>query len=167
MSDTDDEDRFYNEHAALLGHVTLAWNDCQSMVMDIFHRSSGMDWDKSTAVFLALKSDQSQRDITVALLKSVLNREADSGMCELGTSLVGRLGTLAGERNAATHTMWVTVNPSRRIEPHPAIPRPKNLKANFKDQFENLTTNLRKLFRDLLKFQAALRVHLEQRATSH
>jgi hypothetical protein len=29
--------QFYNEHAALLGHVTLAWNDCQYMVLSIFH----------------------------------------------------------------------------------------------------------------------------------
>jgi hypothetical protein len=55
--------------------------------------------------------------------------------------------------------MWITVMPSRKVEPHPAIPRPKNLKADFKTKFETLTKNLRKLFRELLKFQAALRLH--------
>jgi hypothetical protein len=160
MADTDDEDRFYNEHAALLGHVTLAWNDCQSMVMQIFHTLSGTSWAKSTSVFLALKSDQSQRDITVALLLAVLNRADDDGMRQLGTSLVGQLGSLAGERNAATHTMWITVMPSRRVEPHPAIPKPKILKPDFKSQFEGLTQKLRKLFRELLKYEATLRVHL-------
>jgi hypothetical protein len=166
MADTDDEDRFYNEHAALLGHVTLAWNDCQSMVMQIFHTLSGTSWAKSTSVFLALKSDQSQRDITVALLLAVLNRADDDGMRQLGTSLVGQLGSLAGERNAATHTMWITVMPSRRVEPHPAIPKPKILKPDFKSQFEGLTQKLRKLFRELLKYEAALRVHLEQTSKS-
>jgi hypothetical protein len=132
MDDADDEDRFYNEHAALLGHVTLAWNDCQSMVMQIFHTLSGTSWAQSTSVFLALKSDQSQRDITVALLLAVLNRADDDGLRQLGTSLVGQLGSLAGERNAATHTMWITVMPSRKVEPtcrpcpayFPTIPPP-------------------------------------------
>ena len=162
MDDTDDEDRFYNEHAALLGHVTLAWNDCQSMIMQIFDTLSGTSWGQSTSVFLALKSDQSQRDITVALLLAVLDRADDDGMRQLGTSLVGQLGALAGERNAATHTMWITVMPSRKVQPHPAIPKRKALKPDFKSQFENLTQNLRKLFRELLNYEAALRVHLEQ-----
>jgi hypothetical protein len=162
MDDNDDEDRFYNEHAALLGHVTLAWNDCQSMIMQIFHTLSGTTWGHSSAVFLALKSDQSQRDITIALLRAVLDRADDDAMRQHGTSLVSQLGNFAGERNAATHTMWITVMPSRKVEPHPAIPMPKNLKPDFKSQFENLTRRLRKLFRELLNYDAALRVHLEQ-----
>jgi hypothetical protein len=162
MDDTNDEDRFYNEHAALLGHVTLAWNDCQSMVMQIFHTLSGTSWVQSTSVFLSLKSDQSQRDITIALLLAVLDRAGDDPIRQLGTSLVGQLGSLAGERNAATHTMWITVMPSRKVEPHPAIPKPKMLKPDFKSQFENLTQKLRKLFRELLNYDAALRLHLEQ-----
>jgi hypothetical protein len=162
MGDTDDEDRFYNEHAALLGHVTLAWNDCQSMVMQIFHTLSGTSWGQSTSVFLALKSDQSQRDITIALLLAVLDRAEDDGMRQLGTSLVGQLGALAGERNAATHTMWITVMPSRKVQPHPAIPKRKALQPDFKSQFENLTQNLRNLFRKFLNYEAGLRVHLEQ-----
>jgi hypothetical protein len=167
MSDTEDEDRYYKEHAALLGHVTLAWNDCQSMILNIFHELSGMSWDKSTAVFLALKSDQSQRDITVALMMSTLYRANDKPIREFGTSLVGQLGKLAGQRNAATHTMWVTVMPLRTVEPHPALPRPKNLLPDFKSQFENLTENLRKLFRELMNFHAALHVHLEQQAKGY
>jgi len=39
---------------------------------------------------------------------------------------------------------------------------PKKLKPDFKSQFENLTRRLRKLFRELLNYDAALRVHLEQ-----
>jgi hypothetical protein len=166
MADFEDDELYYDQHAALLGHVTLAWNDCQSMVMDIFHELSGMSWEKSTAVFLALKSDQSQRDITVALMVAALNGANDKDMCEMGTRLIGQLGNLAGERNAATHTMWVTVMPDRRIEPRPSLPRPKILKPDFKAQFEALTKKLRDLFRKLLKFSAALRVHLEQRTAA-
>jgi|SRR4051794_20163750 hypothetical protein len=89
MVDNEDEDRFYNEHAALLGHATLAWNDCQSMIMQIFHTLSGTTWGQSTAVFLALKSDQSQRDITIALLRAILDRAIDDAIRELGTKFCG------------------------------------------------------------------------------
>ena len=41
MTEPVTEDDYYEEHAALLGHVTLAWNDCQYMVLSIFHTLSG------------------------------------------------------------------------------------------------------------------------------
>jgi hypothetical protein len=162
MNDANDEDRFYDKHAALLGHVTLAWNDCQSMIIQIFHTLSGTSWDRSTSVFLALKSDHSQRNITVALLQTVLDRAEDADIRHLGKSLVDQLATLAGERNAATHTMWVTVMPSRKVQPHPWVPKPKALKPDFKSQFEDLTRKLRDLFRKLLDYEESLRMHLGQ-----
>ena len=51
VSDAD----YYNEHAALLGHVTLAWNDCHYMVLSIFHILSGLSWSDAHTKFLALK----------------------------------------------------------------------------------------------------------------
>jgi hypothetical protein len=143
-----------------LGHVTLAWNDCHSMVLDIFHTLSGLSWGKAQAVFLALKSDHDRREITLVLMAEVLNTENDQPLREQGTKLLGQLAGLAGERNLATHTMWITVMPQREVRPHPALRRPKNLKADFKSQFTSLTTKLRGLFRDLLRHHAALRVHL-------
>jgi hypothetical protein len=41
----------YAEYAALIGHVTIAWNDCHSFVFSIFHELTGMDWDRSKAIF--------------------------------------------------------------------------------------------------------------------
>jgi hypothetical protein len=45
------DDKYYNEHAALLGHVTLAWNDCHFEVLSIFHILSGLSWSKAHAMF--------------------------------------------------------------------------------------------------------------------
>jgi hypothetical protein len=159
---TDDE--YYEQHATLLGHVTLVWNDCQYMVFSIFHTLSGVSWGKASAIFLALRSDRDRREITLALMKQVLSTKNDEPMREKGTELLGQLAALAGERNLATHTMWVTVMPEREIQPHPALPRPKNLQADFKSQFSNLTTNLRNLFRELMKYEGGLRLHLEETA---
>jgi hypothetical protein len=164
---TTPDDKYYNDHAALLGLVSLAWNDCHSMVLNIFHTVSGMSWTKAQAAFLAIKADQAQRDMTIALLNAVLATENDSRMLELGTSLLGKLGGLAGERNLAAHTMWITTLPDRKIVPHPGIMKPKLLREDFETQFSELTTKLRDLFRRLLEYHAALRVHLEQRKAGH
>jgi hypothetical protein len=32
MTEPITDETFYNEHAALVGHVALAWNDCHSVV---------------------------------------------------------------------------------------------------------------------------------------
>jgi hypothetical protein len=163
MTGTVTEDKYYKDHAALLGHVTLAWNDCHYMVLRIFHILSGVSWERAYAVFLALKSDHDRREIALALMKEVLNTKNDQAMRERGTELLGQLATLAGERNLATHTMWATEMPQREVRPHPALPRPKNLKDDFNSQFSDLTTKLQTLFRELVLYHAAFRAHLGQR----
>src|SRR5262245_41147547 len=65
---TVDDDKYYEEHAALLGHVTLAWNDCHYEVLSIFHTLSGVSWRNASAIFLALRSDRDRREITLELM---------------------------------------------------------------------------------------------------
>jgi hypothetical protein len=161
MTGTITDDKYYEDHAALLGRVALAWNDCHYVVLSIFHTLSGVSWSKACAIFFALKSDHDRREIALALMKEVLNTENDRRMRELGTQLFGRLAGLAGERNAATHTMWASVMPDGEVQPHPALPRPKVLKDNVRAQFSELTTELRNLFRELWLYQSALWEHLE------
>jgi hypothetical protein len=158
--------KYLEDHAALLGHVTIAWNDCHYMVLSIFHTLSGVSWETAYAIFLALKSDHDRREITLALMKEVLDTNNDQPMREWGTRLLGQLSALAGERNLATHTMWATVINMKRegqpeVRPNPSLPQPKNLKVDFGSQFSNLTTSLRNLFRELLDYDPALRVHLK------
>jgi hypothetical protein len=163
MTGTVTDEDFYNEHAALLGHVTLAWNDCHSVVLEIFHTLSGGSWEAASSTFLALNSDYERRKITLERMNGILDTYNDQAISELGTQLLSQLRSLAGERNLATHTMWVAVMPQREIRPHPGLPQPKSLNADFKAQFSKLTTGLRGLFRELMRYDAALRVHLEQR----
>jgi hypothetical protein len=73
MTETITDEKYYNEHAALLGHVTLAWNDCHNIVLSIFHILSGLSWGKASAIFLALKSDHDRREITLSLMNEVLH----------------------------------------------------------------------------------------------
>jgi hypothetical protein len=156
---TDDE--YYEQHAALLGRVTLAWNDCHYMVLWIFRTVSGLSWSKACDSFLAQKTDHNRRGITLRLMKEVLNTRNDDQMRERGTQLLDQLGKLADERNLATHTIWASVMPDREVRPHPALPRSEKLKDDFKSQFSHLTTKLRDLAGELMQYESGLHVHLE------
>ena len=163
-------DTVIEEHAALLGRVTLAWNDCHYMVLWIFHTLSGVSWEKACATFFEQNSDHNRRGITLTRMKEALNTKNDELMLEKGTELLDNLTNLAVERNLATHTMWAsapihtmwtTGTPKNEIRPHPAVPRPKNLEEDFKSQFTSLTTKLGSLLRELVLYENALAVHLE------
>jgi hypothetical protein len=156
------EDKYYEEHAALLGHVTLAWNDCHYMVLVIFHTLSGDGWERASATFFEQNSDHNRRAITRTLIKEVLNTKNDEPMREKTTELLDRLDRLAVERNLATHTIWRQVMPEGQVQPHPALPRSKELQEDFRSQFSRLTADLRHLLRELQVYEGGLQVHLEQ-----
>ena len=151
-SDQTDFEKSYDAHAALVGHVTLAWSNVHYLVFEIFRMLAGMEDRCAGAVFFALKSDASQRDITLALIKE---RVSDETQRKAG-SLFGRISGLAGERNLAAHTMWVEKMPDGKIVPNPSIRHPPQLREDFKAQFENLAERLRDLFRELLGLREAI-----------
>ena len=116
MTEPITDEKFYNEHAALLGHVALAWNDCHSVVLSIFHTLSGVSWPNASSIFLALKSDHDRRETTLALMDQVLNTANDGPIRDQGAQLLGQLGNLGYEGTVATHTMWVTVIRQRKVD---------------------------------------------------
>jgi hypothetical protein len=164
------EGKYYEDHAALLGRVTLAWNDCHYMVLLIFNTLSDEGWEKACTTFFEQPSDHNKRGITQTRIKEVLNTENDGQMREKGTQLLDNLAKLAVERNLATHTMWASVpihtmwtigTLKNEIRPHPAVPKPENLEEDFESQFTSLTTKLGSLLRELELYESALAVHLE------
>jgi hypothetical protein len=163
-------DTVIEEHAALLGRVTLAWNDCHYLVLLIFNTLADEGWEKACSTFFEQTSDHNRRGIAQTRIKEVLNTKNDEQMREKGTQLLDKLAKLAVERNLATHTMWASVPiqtmwtvgaPKNEIRPHPAVPMPKNLEQDFKSQFTSLTTKLGSLLRELDLYENALAVHLE------
>ena len=88
MTEPITDEKFYNEHAALLGHVALAWNDCHSVVLSIFHTLSGVSWPNASSIFLALKSDHDRRETTLSLMDQVLTTDNDRTIKRRGDSPV-------------------------------------------------------------------------------
>ena len=94
---------------------------------------------------------QHQRDIVKALAKVTLHQQPE--LLATLSDLLKRIGNLAGERNAATHTMWATHYPSRKVTPNPWVPSRGALRAEgYEMQFAKLTEDLRDIFRELMGF---------------
>jgi hypothetical protein len=147
-SEYPDFEKMYDEHAALVGHVTLAWSNVHSQVFRIFALLCDPIGKRSEAVFFALKSDASQREITLA----VINETLSEPLRKRARVIFGRINRLAGERNLAAHTMWATLMPTGRVIPNPSVRKPPRLEDDFERQFQALNGKLRELFRELMQF---------------
>jgi hypothetical protein len=143
-----DLEKQYDEHAALVGRVTLAWSNIHSEVFAIFSLLCGMKGRRSEVIFFALKSDASQREITLAIINEIVSEP----LRNKAKTLFGRISGFAGERNLATHTMWATITPAGNITPNPMIRQPSLLRQDYEQQFQTLIDRLRDLFRELLRF---------------
>jgi len=147
-------DDLADQHAAMLGHVSIAWNDVHWMLYRIFDVLSGMSTDQSKAVFFALKTDSAQRDIIQALAKVSLRPHPE--LLTQFLEMMKRIGRVAGVRNAAIHTMWATHYPSRMVTPSPWVPRHGALADDYETQFTKMTEDLRNIFREIIPLHERL-----------
>jgi hypothetical protein len=160
--DNPDFEKKYDEHAALVGHVTLAWSNIHSEVFEIFSLLCGMQGRRSEVIFFALKSDASQRDVTLAIINEILSEP----LRNKAKTLFGRISGFAGERNLAAHTMWATRMPDGNITPNPTIRQPSLLRQDYEQQFNTLIVRLRDLFRDMLDLRNAIVAELHGGGTA-
>jgi hypothetical protein len=143
----------------LLGRITIQWTTIQAAISRVFRRLSGLDAAKAEAVFFAVKSDTSQRDMTLALGRVVLDKHPE--LLERTIKLFNRLGDLSGERNAVTHAIWAVNLPEGRITPMPSRGQHRRLKIdNHRAQLDRLLRDLSEMFRDLVKLEADIRTVL-------
>jgi hypothetical protein len=97
-----------DKFATTLGHVTIKYNEAQAFVLHIFINLSGAERHVARAMFFSMKSDAGQRDMTIAMARSLMVDDdyKETAECKQVVSAIEGLSKLAGERNAAIHTMW-------------------------------------------------------------
>jgi hypothetical protein len=143
-----------NEHATLIGSVVIAYNKVQHLIFVLFVAFSGMPDEQASDVFFALKSDRSQRDIALAAGKTALAKHPT--LWERFKTTIEKINDLAGERNAAVHTMWAIdwqywglalYSPKIGVAPG-AIPH-KRLSDDFPAQCAELNRKLHEHFVEL------------------
>ena len=88
--------------ADLIGQMTITWNECQSIIFMMFYRALDVGIVKATAIFFALRSDGTQRDITAALLPKSVPHD----LAHRAIAAINDFGKIAGRRNDFIHGMW-------------------------------------------------------------
>jgi hypothetical protein len=131
------QDDLFKEHAVLIARVTIGWNHIQYRILQIFVRLSGLSFEEAKAIIYTLKSDASQRDITIALAKVVLEKRNPDAL-KMMLKLFDAIGRASGERNAAAHTLWVLFPDDNTIGPHPELPKHHRLTDDHIGQFKDL-----------------------------
>lgn len=98
----------FDKFAKTLGYVTIKYNEAQAFVLHIFINLSGAERHVARTMFFSMKSDAGQRDMTIAMARVLMvNEEGEAtDECKRVITAIESLAKLAGERNAAIHTMW-------------------------------------------------------------
>ena len=90
--------------AAAIGHLTISWTHCQSLVLQILHNALGCQISEARAVFFALPNEQTQRDVTAAALETALRLHP--GLRDKAATALRDFGRLSGKRSELVHVIW-------------------------------------------------------------
>ncbi len=143
-----------NELARILGQCTLAWTACHTEVFLMFVLVTKMDTEVARSVFFALRADNSQRDITLAAIRSC---KAKAKIKAAAEKLFDTLRKNSNERNAAIHQMWSRTHDGIII-PHPDVPVHDGLKTpdDYANAFGQLHLRLHNLYPRLNELRVSL-----------
>ncbi len=141
-------EKIYDDLAKSIGRASMVWNDVQSEVFFLFKKLSKMDLSSAEAVFFAVKTDASQREMTAALAKIEL--KDDPNNLDRVLNNLKEAGNLAAQRNVAIHTAWL-VGEDYMPRLYGRLTRPKALRDDAENQFKELHDVLVSLF---LKFSS-------------
>lgn len=90
--------------ASAIGHMTIAYNHCHSLVFLLLQDAIGGDVLKAKSTFFALRNDGAQRDVTAALLGVALYEHPIlQYSC---AKALKEIGKIAGRRNDFIHAIW-------------------------------------------------------------
>lgn len=132
----------YDELALLVGRATIAWSLVQSTVYLLFIMMLGRSHEEAAALFFSIKTDTGQRDMTLALAEARLKTAPD--LIQRYRAAFARVGALAGERNAAIHTLWLVQGET--VTPNPLATHHKRLNVEkHREQFARLRESIREV----------------------
>ena len=133
----------WDDHAQLIGHITILTKQLQSFVMQMFWLASGSGYHTAQTSFFSIKSDTGQREMTLAAVKERLDPAADEALYRRIRSTLSQIGSLSDESNAFIHSMWAMKMPDRRVAILPNVPpRPRQKPERIAERAEELIVRL-------------------------
>lgn len=143
----------WEEHAALVGKVTLSWNRCVHQLLRVFTHLTGVESPVADAIFFSPQSDSSQRRLIERVAGAVGLAEKDQAKLK---ALLRRIEKVSAGRNLAAHTIFglSAYDPATGVwEPTvvPALspPQDSRLQADFSRQFREADIKLSDIYQDL------------------
>ena len=143
----------WNEHAALIGAVTLAWNRTVYQLLRVFIHLTGVESPVADAIFFNPQSDSSQRRLIKRVAEAVGLTKADSDALN---KLLSRLDKVSTGRNLATHVIFgvtafdlATGVWGPKVVPALTPPQDRRLQDDFTSQFRKLERDLGSIYQDL------------------
>ena len=133
----------WDDHAQLIGHITILTKQLQSYMMQMFWLASGTGYDTAHTSFFSIKSDAGQREMTLAAVKERLDLAEDEALYRRTRSTLSQIGSLSDESNAFIHSMWAMKMPDKRVAILPNTPpRPRLKPERIAEQAEELIVRL-------------------------
>ena len=143
----------WEEHAALVGNVTLSWNRNVHQLLRIFSHLTGLEAPLADVIFFSVQSDNAQRRLIRKVADATDLKEADRK--KLG-KLLDRLEKAAGVRNLAVHMIFAvtafdpeTGTWAPKVVPALGSSQDRRLEKDFAAQFRKLEADLEAIYRGL------------------
>ena len=95
-----------NEIPITVGRANITWNTLQYMLFQAFWQLSGLDVESAKAVYFAVKSDRSQRDMLTEMLTKKLEPK-NPVLNKKFMTCIGEVNKLAGKRNDTIHVVYI------------------------------------------------------------
>lgn len=147
----------WDEHARLIGRISMISNTVQYSVFTLFHILSDTDVEIASAIFFSLKSDAGQRDLVNAVAKVRITETEELALIKKISDAINVAGRLSGERNAFIHTMWAMNVTDKTLSPIPGtIPHPRLELDRIENQANDLIERLGAHCNIMLKLAATV-----------
>ncbi|NKJ02967.1 hypothetical protein [Novosphingobium sp. SG707] len=143
----------WHEHAALIGRVTLAWNQNVHQLLRVLIHLTGIESPVADAIFFSPQSDSAQRKLIKRVAEAVELGEQYRASLE---KILKRLEEVSSGRNLATHVIFgisafdpETNHWGATVVPTLNPPQDSRLQPDFTAQFQAVEQKLHALHRDL------------------
>jgi|GEM_PF-3228631 len=143
----------WQEHAALIGAVTLSWNRNVHQLLRVFTHLTGIESPVADAIFFSPQSDWSQRWLIRRVAEAVGLEKAHQG--ELN-KLLKRLEAVSTGRNLAAHIIFgvsafdlASGEWGPKVVPSLTPPQDHRLEDDFDTQFRETEHKLAQIYQDL------------------
>lgn len=143
----------WQDHAALIGAVTLSWNRCVHQLLRVFTHLTGIESPVADAIIFSPQSDSSQRRLIKRVAEAVGLEDTDQNALN---KILKRLDSVSTGRNLAAHIIFgITVfDPETgdwgpKVVPALMPSQDHRLHDDFTTQFKEVERNLAAIYKDL------------------